>query len=83
MDGAEWVAQQYHGRYGHAARGPFYVWREWAAQHLPPQEAELYLAMERLMGDDAQRSAALKQAQFVSGAGWGVGGKGMQSGTGL
>jgi hypothetical protein len=66
IDGAEWAAQQHHGRYGHAARGPFYVWREWAAANLAPRDAEVMAAMARVMADDDARSAALKQAQFVS-----------------
>ena len=66
-DGQEWVATHYP-RYGYAARGPLYSWRDWADAALPPQDAAAYRAVERLMADDEQRGGLVKQAQWVSAA---------------
>jgi hypothetical protein len=63
-DAGEWVNTQFP-RYGYAARGPLYSWRDWAAAALPRADAEAYLAVEALMADDEQRGGLVRQAQWV------------------
>jgi hypothetical protein len=63
-DAHEWVSAHYP-RYGYAARGPLYSWRDWAAAALPPGDAEALFACEAVMADDDQRAGLLRQAQWV------------------
>ena len=63
-DAHEWVSAEFP-RYGYAARGALYSWRDWAAAALPPGDAAAYLATERLMGDDEARGGLVRQAQWV------------------